>query len=82
MDTKKEVKKYLKKYFKSQYINENDIEFESLVRLLNKVQKAVKNCSIPPVSNSVCEYCGGWGYTEEGAIAVGCVCEDGKQTNC
>jgi hypothetical protein len=49
MDAKKEVKKYLNKYFKSQYINENDDEFKSLVRLLNKAQQAVKNCSIPPV---------------------------------
>jgi hypothetical protein len=46
MDTKKEAKKYLNRYFKSQYINENDDEFKSLVRLLNKT---VKNCSIPPV---------------------------------
>ena len=41
-----------------------------------------KQCNINDVSNSVCEYCDGWGYTEEGAIAVGCVCEDGKQTDC
>ena len=33
------------------------------------------------VSNTVCEYCGGWDYTEEGAIAVSCVCQDGKQTD-
>lgn len=38
MDTKKEAKKYLDKYFKSQYINENDDAFNSLVRLLNKAQ--------------------------------------------
>lgn len=54
MDTKKETKKYLNKYFKSQCINENDDEFKSLVRLLNKAQKAVKNCSIPPVIKSAC----------------------------
>lgn len=60
MDIKKEAKKYLNKYFKSQYINENDDEFKSLVRLLNKAQKAVRNCSIQPVSNAkrTCPYCG------------------------
>ena len=51
MDTKKEAKKYLNKYFKSQYINENDDEYKSLVRLINKAQKQVKNCNTPDVSN-------------------------------
>jgi len=50
MDTKKEAKKYLNKYFKAQYIYENDLEFKSLVRLLNKAQKAVKNRSTPAVN--------------------------------
>ena len=54
MDTKIEAMKYLNKYFKSQYINENDDEYKSLVRLLNKAQKRVKNCSIPAVMKSVC----------------------------
>ncbi len=36
MDIKKEAKKYLNKYFKSQYLNETDDEYKSLVRLLNK----------------------------------------------
>ncbi len=49
MDTKKEVKKYLNKYFKAQYINENDDEFKSLVLLINKAQRQVKNYSISPV---------------------------------
>ena len=53
MDTKKEAKKYLNKYFKAQHINENDDEFKSLVRLLNNTQKTAKNCSIPPISNSL-----------------------------
>jgi hypothetical protein len=52
MDTKKQAKKYLNKYFKSQYINENDDEYKSLVRLLNKAQKQVKNCNTPAVSGS------------------------------
>lgn len=50
MDNKKEVKKYLNKYFKAQYLyfkaqylEEYDNEFKSLVRLLNKAQKQVKN---------------------------------------
>lgn len=42
MDTKREAKKYLNKYFKSQYINEDDSEFKSLVRLLNKALKKGK----------------------------------------
>ena len=42
MNTKKEVKKYLSKYFKSQYFDENDAEFKSLVRLLNKAQRVGK----------------------------------------
>jgi len=54
MDTKKEAQKYLNKYFKAQFINENDDEYKSLVRLLNKAQKQVKNCSIPAVIKSVC----------------------------
>ena len=75
MDTKKEAKKYLNKYFKSQYINENDDEYKSLVRLLNKAQKQVKNCTIPvvvgrseqlpPCNNCQgggCPVCGGSGY--------------------
>ena len=53
MDTKKEAKNYLDKYFKSQYFNETDLEYKSLVRLLNKAQKAVKNNAVLPlVSNA------------------------------
>lgn len=36
MENKKIIKKYLNKYFKNNYIEEKDIEFKSLVRILNK----------------------------------------------
>lgn len=39
---KKEVKKYFNKYFKAQYFNENDDEFKSLLRLLNKSGKSAE----------------------------------------
>jgi hypothetical protein len=60
MDTKKEAKKYLSKYFKAHYFTENDYEFKSLVRLLNK---AVKNNTVLPHASIndkrwVCQDCG------------------------
>jgi hypothetical protein len=47
MATKKEIKNanvkivkaYLKKYFASDYIKEDDLEFKSLLRILNKKDK-------------------------------------------
>lgn len=55
MDTKKEVEKYLDKYFKHQYFNETDLEYKSLVRLLNKAQKEVKNNAVLP--HVMCSNC-------------------------
>ncbi len=40
MENKKIAKKYLNKYFKSHYIEESDLEFKSLVRILNKSSKS------------------------------------------
>jgi len=36
MTNKQIVKKYLNRYFKAQYLTEDDTEFKSLVRILNK----------------------------------------------
>ena len=80
MDTKKEAKKYLNKYFKQQYLEENDHEFKSLVRLLNKAQKQVKNCSIPVVIKSVCKHCGNKDYSETGICGKCFEIENGLQT--
>jgi len=49
MDNKKIVKQYFNKYFKQQYFTEDDHEFKSLVRILNKKDKLVKNLTIQPV---------------------------------
>ena len=43
MENKKIVKKYFNKYFKQQYLDEDSHEFKSLVRILNKKDKQVKN---------------------------------------
>ena len=43
MDNKKIVKKYFNKYFKEQYFHENDYEFRSLVRILNKKDKKIND---------------------------------------
>lgn len=50
MQNKKIAKRYLNKYFKSSYLEENDIELKSLVRILNKVEK---NCNKANVSGSL-----------------------------
>jgi len=42
-ENKKIVKKYLKRYFSSSWLNENDDEFKSLVRILNKKDKQLKS---------------------------------------
>lgn len=50
MKNKKIAKRYLNKYFKSSYLEENDIEVKSLVRILNKVEK---NCNKADGSGSL-----------------------------
>jgi hypothetical protein len=45
MDNKKIVKQYFNKYFKQQYFTEDDYEFKSLLRILNKKDKLVQNLS-------------------------------------
>jgi hypothetical protein len=39
-ENEKIVKNYLNKYFKTQYFKEDDHEFKSLVRILNKKDKS------------------------------------------
>ena len=53
MINKKIVKQYFNKYFKQQYFTEDDHEFKSLVRILNKKDKAVKNIAYEPVLGAV-----------------------------
>ena len=35
------IKQYFNKYFKKQYFNESDLEFKSLITILNKKDKAI-----------------------------------------
>ena len=46
MKNKKIVKKYLNKYFASNYLEEHDLEFKSLLRILNKAEKKPKTNAI------------------------------------
>ena len=43
MDSKREARMYFNKFFKEKYFNEDDYEFKSLARLLNKVHKHGEN---------------------------------------
>lgn len=57
MDNEKIVKQYFNKYFKAQYFKEDDHEFKSLVRILNKKDKQVKNLSLGGDCVPVCDCC-------------------------
>lgn len=54
LDNKKIVKKYLKRYFSSSWLNENDDEFKSLVRILNKKDKQLKS-KVEAISDEMIE---------------------------